>query len=129
MAPVDVERLAKIYFEASRALSGGVSAVVTAALNACGIPDPGFVGWLVEKLVGRALDTDGIALAIAVCLEYAKRTGSLRKGLRLNNHCSLCGLKGHNRQNHSEELDEFLEANGLIGLGEDITGAIEAAGM
>lgn len=52
MAPVNVDLMKSIYFAANDALGKGKDALVTAALNACGIPDPGFVGYV----VGKALD-------------------------------------------------------------------------
>ncbi|GFR40688.1 hypothetical protein Agub_g1279 [Astrephomene gubernaculifera] len=130
MAPVDVELVAEIFDATNAVLDEGLNAAITAALNVCGIPDPGFVGWVVGKIVKElGFDPERAALAIAVCLEYAKRTHSLTRGLRLRNRCTLCRLKGHNSQNHTDEIDEWLANVGLASSAEEVSGFLEAVGL
>lgn len=58
-------------------------------------------------------------------LEYAKRTGSIRRGLKLQNQCSCCHLKGHNKANHCSELDDFLKAAGILNGANDANALTE----
>ena len=85
---------------------------------------------VVQKIVEHmGLDPARAALAIAVALEYAKRTGSLKKGLKLCNHCSKCHLKGHNAVNHTREIDTFLKDRALDNDAQNASDALNAAGM
>eukprot|EP00976_Prorocentrum_cordatum_P065758 1178047-Prorocentrum_minimum.AAC.1 len=133
MAPVDVSILVAIFVAAKKTLSKGRDAVIAACFNAVGIPIGEFVAWVVGKILDfLKFDATKLALSIATVLEYAKRTGSFQKGLRLQNHCSVCGMKGHNKQNHSQPLDRFLKIDAGLDSREDVSvvsSALESCGF
>lgn len=128
MAPVDVNLIRIVYKATEIGLKITRDAGITAALNACGIPDPGFVAWVVGKMLDLfKFDVGRTALAIAIALEYAKRSHSFMKGLKLQNKCSVCHCKGHNKSNHSDELSSFLRAEGFMAKVEEMFEKIEMA--
>ena len=130
MAPIDVNLIVAIYAPLKVGLGKGKDAAITAAVNFCGIPDPGFVAWVVGKILDFCgLDASSAALAIALFLEYAKREHSITKGIRLTNRCGLCRCKGHNATNHSKAMNNFLKKNHLLGKLDDIFSGLESAGF
>jgi hypothetical protein len=127
MSPVNTQLLEEIYYTSFKALGQGRDAAITAALNLCLIPDPGVLAWLIGKLIDACgADMGVLALSIAVVCEYAKRTGSLKKGVCLSNHCSLCHLKGHNKTNHTPQIDNFLTTIGFVGKIDDINSFVDS---
>lgn len=114
MAPVDVNYMAAIYIPVFAALTKGKDAAITAALNVAGIPDEGFVGWIIGIIFDGAMgivfnySPESSALTIAITLEYAKRNNSYTKAFKLKNKCSECGFRGHNTTNHSKGMSKFL---------------------
>ena len=135
MAPVNLDLIKKIYSATYVGLGTGKDAAITAALNACGIPDTGLVGYIVgkilEQLVGvfTGYDQQTIALAVAITLEYCKRTNTYTKGFYLKNRCSTCKCCGHNAKNHPKGMDQFLMKADLISKTEDANGALQASGF
>eukprot|EP00798_Chlamydomonas_sp_ICE-L_P005063 gene5063-34858_t len=120
MAPVDVEFLITIYNVAGAALGEGKDAAIAAVLLCAGIPGGDFVGWVIGKVLDRmGVDMSKVALTIAIICEYAKRTDSFKKGIKLQNKCSVCHCKGHNSTNHPAKFDAFLKANRLQGAIDD----------
>ncbi len=72
------------------------------------------------------------ALSIALRCEYLLRAGKIsfsnaRTAFNLTNKCSMCKCIGHNKRNHTSDIDSFLAANGLYQFADDATGLVEAA--
>eukprot|EP00960_Hanusia_phi_P040593 754553-Hanusia_phi.AAC.1 len=130
MAPVNGVFIKSAY-EGAKVLEGGlrtVSSLVNVVKKAATASDLGltdlvlgclerFVSWLLGKWLSDAKDS--VLLACLVHLEYAFRNGlsfdSAWRSSCLKNKCSKCGLKGHNAQNHDDDLHSYLQNVGLLG--------------
>ena len=125
---VDVDKIEEAYTACKVALGRGKDACITALLNACGIPDPGFVAWVVGKVLQLfGVDDKKAAFAMAIIGEYAYRTNSFIRGIQLTNHCSICHCKGHNKQNHPSDMQSFLVRHGLVEVVQDVYETMDAA--
>ncbi|KAJ1463046.1 hypothetical protein M885DRAFT_556756 [Pelagophyceae sp. CCMP2097] len=99
----------------------------------------------VKRLVGAAMDT--FVVGLIVHIDYWIRTGHTSAGkpgwaalfmgndkaFFLKNKCSICGMKGHNKQNHDgnvgPEGEKFCDVVTVarVGLIEEGTGNVEHA--
>ena len=119
-----------IYVTVEQLLKRGVDAIISACLSVCGIPDGGWVGWLIRTIAGfLGADLSSLPLPVAICLEYARRSGSLTKGAFLKNRCSVCRCKGHNKRNHPSDMGDFLNAYNLKGEVENAETIFEGCGF
>jgi hypothetical protein len=72
-----------------------------------------------------------MALSIAFRCEYLVRANKLSvshawKAYNLTNKCSMCKCIGHNKTNHTGDVDKFLAANNIYQFVDDATGLVEA---
>ena len=74
-----------------------------------------FCRWILGVIERYFSHGDGFALAGAVSIEYGIRTKKYEHAaFHLENRCSICHTRGHNKQNHGDEWDRFLKAQGLL---------------
>lgn len=139
MPPPNVSVISRGYKEALRALQAvtktGLEAIkgfVTAFLAGL---DGGLVGeviaWVVGKVIDSFVDLEAKALAIVLRCEYIMRAGRVnfsnaRKAYNLTNKCSICKCIGHNKTNHTKEIDSFLLQNQLKDMAKDATELVDA---
>jgi hypothetical protein len=144
MGVVRVSAIDNLYTNALCALKLGIAAAkeaIEAAINAfLNYLDGGLVGavvkWAIGKVFDACVDLEAKALSIALRCEYVYRAGkvsfdSARKAWNLTNKCSKCRCIGHNKQNHSSDIDDFLMSNQLmsyVGDAQDLVGATEEDG-
>ncbi len=136
---MDVSRIEDLYTSVLETLQAGTESAklaIKGVLMSClGGMDGGIIGWLagwaIGKVIDAVMDLEGKALSIALRCEYMYRAGKASKKVaerawNLTNKCSSCGCIGHNKQNHSSDIDDFLRQNRLLSYVED---AEELAGM
>jgi len=105
MAPCNGEWILEANKQMQAALkAGGQLKDVAMVIDALGTG--GLVGWMVDKLINLVVGwavgdkiTQAI-LALAIIAEYAAADRvSFKAAISLKNQCSICGFKGHNKQN------------------------------
>jgi hypothetical protein len=139
MGKMDVSRIDDLYTNTLIALKAGTAAARAAISGLissflAGL-DGGLVGavvsWAIGKVIDSFVDLEAKALSIALRCEYVNRQGKVnyenaKKAWNLTNKCSRCKCIGHNKQNHSDDIDYFLQSNRLMGYVEDAEGLVGA---
>uniref|UniRef100_A0A7S0M1E5 Uncharacterized protein n=1 Tax=Cryptomonas curvata TaxID=233186 RepID=A0A7S0M1E5_9CRYP len=138
---MDVSKIEEIYESVLLVLEAGTAAAkltIKATIAAClGGLDGGIIGWLaswaIGKVIDAVLDLEAKALSIALRCEYMYRFRkstyeNARRAWNLTNKCSKCRCIGHNKQNHSSDIDDFLMRNRLLSYvkdAEELAGEVE----
>lgn len=139
MGKMDVSQIEDLYGRALTALKVGTAsgrAALSALISSflAGL-DGGLVGsvvsWAIGKVIDSCVDLEAKALSIALRCEYLYRQGkanyaNAKKAWNLTNKCSRCKCIGHNKQNHADDIDNFLMSNRLVGYVEDAEGLVGA---
>jgi hypothetical protein len=135
MGKISVSQIADLYTKTIVALRAGtasakvtISAIISSFLAGM---DGGLVGsvvaWAIGKVLDAVVDLEAKALSIALRCEYVYRQGKVnyenaKKAWNLTNKCSRCKCIGHNKQNHSDDIDTFLTGQQLVSYVEDAEG-------
>ncbi len=139
MGIVNVSRIKTLYtevFKGLQAVTAGARAAIHATISAffqgldCGFV-AGLLSWAMGKVIDAVLDLEAKALSIALRCEYLYRARKVsvtaaRNAWTLTNKCSRCKCIGHNKQNHSSDIDAFLKNNRLESYMEDAESLIGA---
>jgi hypothetical protein len=144
MGKMDVSQIADLYSQTIYALKQGISAAKSAIITMINTFLAGLdgglissvVAWAIGKVIDAVVNLEAKALSIALRCEYVYRQGkvnfeSAKKAWNLTNKCSKCKCIGHNKQNHSDDIDSFLMSKQLTSYvedAEDLAGATQEDG-
>ena len=144
MPKPDVSAAIALYKTSMDALSKGIAAakalIRVAVMNFLGGLDLGLIGdvvsWCIDFVLSQTVNIKAMALSIALRCEYVQRAGKInlanaRKAFNLTNKCSICKCIGHNKQNHTNEVNAWLASEDIqdhVKTATDLVGQVEEDG-